>query len=97
MPHKLWAIIEKKKDWCCEKCLWLLFCRVGLLCGHFSCKALIDVASMFTLRGHQFTTSIKNHVFDPPSLCPHASTWAGPPSPSCGRPHTVDMKYTLLS
>src|SRR6218665_101244 len=25
------------------------------------------------------------------------STWAGPPSPPCGRPHTVDMKYTPLS
>src|SRR6218665_3317631 len=24
-------------------------------------------------------------------------TWAGPPPPTCGRPHTVDMKYTPLS
>jgi len=30
-------------------------------------------------------------------LCPHVSTWAGPPSPPCGRPHAVDMKYTPLS
>jgi len=48
-----------------------------------------------TVRGHPFMTSTKNHVFDP-LPCPHASTWAGPPPP-CGRPHTVDMKYTPLS
>ena len=47
------------------------------------------------LRGHPFMTSTKNHVFDTPSPCPHASTWA--PLPPCGRPHTVDMKYTPLS
>src|SRR6218665_2537399 len=46
--------------------------------------------------GHPFLTSTKNHVFDLPPPCPHASTWAGPP-PLCGRPHTVDMKYTPLS
>jgi len=25
--------------------------------------------------------STKNPVFDPPPLCPHASTWAGPSAP----------------
>src|SRR6218665_243707 len=49
------------------------------------------------LRGHPFMTSTKNHVFHPHSPCPHASTWAGPPYPPCGRPHTIDMKYTPLS
>src|SRR6218665_428825 len=45
------------------------------------------------IRGHPFMTSIKNHIFDPPPPCPH-----GPePLPPCGRPHTVDMKYTPLS
>jgi len=29
--------------------------------------------------------------------CPHASTWARPPPPPCGRPHPVDMIYTSLS
>jgi len=37
----------------------------------------------------------KKSRFWPP--CPHASTWAGHPLPPCGRPHTVDMKYTPLS
>src|SRR6218665_1281864 len=47
------------------------------------------------LWGHPFMTSQKI-TFLTPSPCPHASTWAGPPSP-CGHPHTVDMKYTPLS
>jgi len=33
----------------------------------------------------------------PPPPCSHASTWAGPPSPPCGRPRAVDKKYTPLS
>jgi len=36
----------------------------------------------------------KKSRFDPPPACPHVSTWAGSPLPPCGRPHTVDMKYT---
>src|SRR6218665_975732 len=36
----------------------------------------------------------KKITFLTPSPCPHASTWAGPPYPPSGRPHTVDMKYT---
>ena len=44
--------------------------------------------------GHPFMTSTKNHVFDPPPpvhMRPHGRT------PTYGRPHTVDMKYTPLS
>ena len=37
-------------------------------------------------------TSTKNRDFDPPSLCPQASSWARPPPIPCGRPHAVDMK-----
>jgi len=39
----------------------------------------------------------KIRFFTPPPPCPHASTWAGPPSSPCGRPHAVNMKYTLFS
>ena len=48
------------------------------------------------LGGHPFMTSTKNHVFDPLPLstCVHMG-WTLPPP--CGRPHTVDMKYTPLS
>src|SRR6218665_3323424 len=47
-----------------------------------------------SIRGHPFMTSTKKSGF--PSLCLHASTWAGPPPP-CGGPHAADMKYTLFS
>src|SRR6218665_1689536 len=49
-----------------------------------------------TVRGHPFMTSTKNHVFDPLPLstCVHMGRTHPPP---CGRPHTVDMKYTPLS
>ena len=42
-------------------------------------------------RGHPFMTSTKKSGFWPLSPRPHG------PDPPCGRPHSVDMKYTLLS
>src|SRR6218665_1456804 len=51
---------------------------------------------LILVRGHPFMTSTKNHVFDPLPLstCVHMGRT---PLPLCGRPHTVDMKYTQLS
>src|SRR6218665_1577515 len=55
----------------------------------FRCQTLKTIVVIGgVLRGHSFMTSTKNHVFDPPPLCPH-----GPdPPPPCGRPHPAPMK-----
>ena len=63
--------------------IWSLVCRN------------LWIYRIICIRGHPFMTSTKKSGFWPP--CPHASTWAGPPLPPCGRPHTVEMKYTPLS
>ena len=59
--------------------------------------------SCFTRTGHPWSSLGAIHLWRPkkvtfltPSPCPHASTWAGPPSAPCGCPHTVDMKHTPL-
>src|SRR6218665_443202 len=48
------------------------------------------------LRGHPFITSTKNPVFDPPPLCPHASTLDGPPSPMLTSPRARHEIHTAL-
>src|SRR6218665_2871484 len=47
------------------------------------------------IRGHPFMTSTKNHVFDTSSPV-HMRSHGPDPPPPCGRPHTVDTKYTPL-
>src|SRR6218665_925931 len=69
--------------------VWMDEYKVGIgLLESFSDKSWI--------RGHPFMTSTKKSRFLPPPpvhMRPH-----GPdPLPPCGRPHTVDMKYTPLS
>src|SRR6218665_2052427 len=52
----------------------------------------------FSVRGHPFMTSTKNHVFDTPlSTCVHMGRTSLPLVEGGGPAHTVDMKYTPLS
>ena len=74
--------------------------QITKICSTPTGKTCVDRTSesgQFTkswncLRGHSFMTSTKKSRFRPPSPSVHMGR-----TPPCGRPHTVNMKYTPLS